>query len=62
MLMFKSYVVRAGVWFRSRRRLSVITIHFGGSRKVASLDCREKKKKKERRGGKKSSITMSDFS
>lgn len=41
----------------------MITIHFGGSRKVASLDCREKKKKKERRGGeKKSSITMSDFS
>lgn len=29
----------------------MITIHFGGSRKVASLDCREKKKKKERRGG-----------
>lgn len=42
----------------------MITIHFGGSRKVASLDCREKKKKKgeKRGGGKKSSITMSDFS
>lgn len=39
----------------------MITIHFGGSRKAASLDCKEKKKKKER-GGKKSSITMSDFS
>lgn len=40
----------------------MITIHFGGSRKAASLDCKEKKKKKERRGGEKSSITMSDFS
>lgn len=29
----------------------MITIHFGGSRKAASLDCKEKKKKKERRGG-----------
>lgn len=29
----------------------MITIHFGGSRKAASLDCKEKKKKKERKGG-----------